>query len=87
MSQNETEAGQAWENIEAGHGLVAIDPRWASAQNLPATFEHPKDPTKVVYVLEAYHHIHCVVSPLRANLTFRKLSLKVVRHADDFLLH
>ena len=63
MSHNATEAAQAWENIEAGHGLVAIDRDWAAAQNLPSTFDHPRDADKVVYIIEAYHHIHCVVGP------------------------
>lgn len=63
MSHNATEAAQAWGNIEAGHGLVAVDRKWASAQDLPSTFEHPRHGDKVVYTIEAYHHIHCVVSP------------------------
>lgn len=62
MSENETEAAKAWDNIEAGHGLVAVDPQWAASQDLPHTMGHPKDSSKVVYVIEAYHEIHCLVS-------------------------
>ena len=62
MSHNATEAAQAWDNIEAGHGLVAVDREWASARDLPSTFEHPRHVDKFVYTIEAYHQIHCVVS-------------------------
>ena len=62
MSENETEAGNAWDDIEAGHGLVAVDSQWAAAQGLPPTSSHPQDSSKVVYAIEAYHQIHCLVS-------------------------
>lgn len=64
MSDNETEAEAAWTSIEAGHGLVAVNPLWAAARSLPATIVHPRDPTKVVYIIEAYHTMHCLVSLL-----------------------
>ena len=69
MSDNETVAEAAWDQIEAGHGLVAIDPLWASAHNLPKTLIHPQDPTKVVYIIAAYHAIHCVVRQLKHTLS------------------
>lgn len=62
MSENETEAARAWDEIEAGHGLVAVDPHWAAAAGLPPTVKHPLDSSKVIYVIEAYHEIHCLVS-------------------------
>lgn len=68
MSENETEAAQAWDKIEAGHGLVAVDPEWATAHDWPPTMRHPKDSSKVVYVIEAYHEIHCLVSPNPRNV-------------------
>ena len=64
---NATEAAQVWNDIEAGHGLVAIDREWAAAQHLPPTVEHPRHASKVFYTFEAYHHIHCVVSPLTTD--------------------
>lgn len=63
MSHNATEAAQAWDSVDAGHGLVAVDRQWAAAQHLPSTLEHPRHTDKVVYIIEAYHHIHCLVSP------------------------
>ena len=57
---NETEAGAAWESIEAGHGMVAVDRDWAASQSLPDTESHPGDSNKAVYVMEAYHNMHCL---------------------------
>lgn len=61
MSPNETEAAAAWDAIESGHGDVAVDPRWAASRGLPPSFLHPLDSTRMVYVVEAYHAIHCLV--------------------------
>ena len=63
MSYNATEADQAWNKIEAGHGLVSVDKEWAAAQHLPPTFGDPRHADRAVYIIEAYHHIHCVVRP------------------------
>ena len=73
MSENETEAAQAWGNIEAGHGLVAVDPEWASSKGLPSTIQHPLDTSKIVYVIEAYHELHCLVSSKKYRRTKRNL--------------
>lgn len=61
-SPNETIAAAAWEGIEAGHGDVVVDPEWAARQGLPPSAEHPYMPGKSVYVIEAYHAMHCLVS-------------------------
>jgi len=71
MSENETEADSAWDAIQAGHGDVAIDPGWAAARGYPPSWPHPKHPDKEVYVIEAYHAIHCL-KVLRDH--YRKLS-------------
>ena len=61
MSENETAANEAWNSIEAGHGDVAIDPKYAVERGLPPTIVHPRDPTKLFYIIESYHSIHCLV--------------------------
>lgn len=61
-SPNETIAAAAWDGIQSGHGDVIVDPDWAAKQGLPPSFEHPFMPGKSVYILEAYHMIHCLVS-------------------------
>ena len=62
MSENETEAAAAWASIQPGHGIVAIDAQWAAAHSLPPTHTWIEDSNKLIYGIEAYHAIHCIVS-------------------------
>ena len=39
-----------------------MDRKWASEQNWPESMRLPEDSTKGVYLLEAYHQLHCLVS-------------------------
>ena len=55
---------KAWEAIIPAHGLVAVDRQWAAEQNLPASMNLPSDSSKRVYIIDAYHQIHCLVRPL-----------------------
>lgn len=61
LSKNETEASAAWDSILAGHGVIAVDPQYAMEKKLPKTKELPESGGRLVYVIEAYHAIHCVV--------------------------
>ncbi|KAF4637732.1 hypothetical protein G7Y89_g335 [Cudoniella acicularis] len=59
-SLNETESNQAWDAILPGLGVVAVEEEYATAHNLPDTVEMPGGDGKLLYVIEAYHAIHCV---------------------------
>lgn len=61
MSENSSESAAAWDAIQPGHGIVAVDPQWAADQGVMESHRHPKDDTKSVYVIEAYHALHCLV--------------------------
>lgn len=63
-SSNETLASAAWDGILAGHGVVAIDEDYARQQKLPPTSFLPagRAKGKLMYTLEAYHAMHCIVS-------------------------
>ena len=63
MSSNSTEADMAWDAIEPGHGVVALDRTYAKAQGLLESSYHPREKYKVVYLIEAYHAMHCLVRP------------------------
>jgi hypothetical protein len=63
-SEDEAEASEAWGSILAGHGVVAIEPEYASSKGLPATIELPNSGGKLTYAIEAYHAIHCLVRNL-----------------------
>ena len=56
----------AWDDVDPDHGVVALDTEWARKEGLPETAKFPSDPqNKGVYILEAYHQMHCLVSLYR----------------------
>ena len=61
-SSNRTLADPLWTNLRPGFGFIALDHQWAASQNLPDSRNHPNDPTKGMYVIDAYHQLHCLVS-------------------------
>jgi hypothetical protein len=78
-SEDEEVAAAAWEGIEAGHGDVAVDPAWAAQQGLQPSYEHPYMPGKSVYIIEAYHAVHCLVGPLFPTILLPKYDLRAHR--------
>lgn len=74
ISSDEQEADEAWESILAGHGVVAIEPEYASAKSLPETVVLPNTGGKFAYVIEAYHAIHCVVRSLTVHASHQALT-------------
>lgn len=52
---------QAWDAIIPAHGIVAVDRQWAAEKQLPASMNLPSDSSKGVYIIDAYHQIHCLV--------------------------
>ena len=59
--QNETTADELWDRIVPAHGVVAVDRQWAAQKQLPDTISLPGDPSKGVYIIDAYHQLHCLV--------------------------
>jgi hypothetical protein len=60
-SANDTEADKAWSSILAGHGVVSISPGYVSRHQLRASVSLPDGTGNKMYVIEAYHAIHCTV--------------------------
>ena len=66
-SHNHTRDDQLWKAINPSHGFVAIDRQTATDHHLPVSMYLPSDDSKGVYLLEAYHQLHCLVCA-KANL-------------------
>ena len=60
--QNHTKSDMLWEQILPSHGFVAVDRQWADDHQWPVSMYLPNDHGKGVYLLEAYHQLHCLVS-------------------------
>ncbi len=50
-----------WEAIDINSGVVAITDEWASEHNLAPTQRFPWDTSKGVYLITAFHTLHCLV--------------------------
>lgn len=58
---NQTEADQAWDAINTGHGVVAVDKSWAKQRGLLPSRDYKPDRSKSVYTVATYHPLHCLV--------------------------
>jgi hypothetical protein len=60
--KNEIRVDELWDGILPSHGFVAMDRKWAEERHWPESMRLPSDASKGVYLLEAYHQIHCIAS-------------------------
>jgi hypothetical protein len=67
-----------WENITPAHGIVALDHIWAAQKHLPASMNLPSDYDKGVYIIDAYHQLHCLV-PLAMSYVVRNTDANWIR--------
>ncbi|KAL9055319.1 MAG: hypothetical protein Q9162_003626 [Coniocarpon cinnabarinum] len=51
---------ERWEAIDINAGVVAMSDDWAFEHNLAPTQRFPWDPSKGVYLLTAFHTLHCL---------------------------
>ncbi|MCJ1380089.1 hypothetical protein MMC17_003192 [Xylographa soralifera] len=57
---NHTLLDLRWEAIDINPGVVAIPSAWATQHNLSPTQPFPWDPSKGVYLITAFHTLHCL---------------------------
>jgi hypothetical protein len=58
---NLTAAGDLWDAIDFDSGFIALDYDYAAAKKLPKSQPFPWDDTKGIYLINAYHSLHCLV--------------------------
>ena len=71
-----------WDKILPSHGFISVDRQWAVQHQWPVTGYLPSDHSKGVYLLEAYHQMHCLVrSPPSVKTHYYRLttSQKILR--------
>jgi len=81
----------AWDKIIPAHGIVAVDHHWAADRNLPASMSLPSDSSKGVYIIDAYHQIHCLTIIRKTFIEIAEgktpsVPLQHSRHCFDSLL-
>ncbi|KAM0798338.1 hypothetical protein BDR22DRAFT_780321, partial [Usnea florida] len=58
--EQEPAVDEVWEKVLPAHGIVAVDHQWAAERQMPATMSLPSDSSKGVYIIDAYHQLHCL---------------------------
>ncbi|KAL1610125.1 hypothetical protein SLS60_001790 [Paraconiothyrium brasiliense] len=59
MSNDEEVASEAWDEILAGHGVIALNADYVAAKKLPPSVSLLDNSGNFMYVIEAYHAMHC----------------------------
>lgn len=59
---NDTRSDSLWSSIRPARGVVALDHEWAVDHSLPRAQDFLGDPSKGLYIIDAYHQLHCLVS-------------------------
>jgi len=66
MTDHNTNERQAridaiWKDIRPSHGYITLDRDLAKQRGWPESMSLPSNPEKGIYILEAYHYLHCLV--------------------------
>uniref|UniRef100_A0A093V894 Cyclochlorotine biosynthesis protein O n=1 Tax=Talaromyces marneffei PM1 TaxID=1077442 RepID=A0A093V894_TALMA len=92
-SEDQTVQDEMWESIVWTHGLIAVDQEWAKSQNWPETMARPNNGSQAVYLLEAYHEVHCLrvmrqmlKESLESPTTLSEHQARHIDHCFDSLL-
>jgi hypothetical protein len=85
--KNFTETDALWDAINPAHGFIAMDRDWAKERQWPNSMHLPSDDSKNVYLLEAYHLLHCVVRGLSSFLVSHMVNYMgpTDHNSEDFL--
>ncbi|KAF5846380.1 hypothetical protein GGP41_003825 [Bipolaris sorokiniana] len=59
-SPNASEADRLWDNINTAHGHIAVAHEFAAENHWPSSLDIPGKPGKGLYLLQAYHQLHCL---------------------------
>lgn len=60
-SSDKLAVDEAWAAVIPAHGIVAVEQQWAAQRQLPPSISLPSDASKSVYIIDAYHQLHCLV--------------------------
>lgn len=65
---NETDQELLWDETSYDRGQIALADDYAKEMGLPRAQRFPWDQSKGIYLINAYHNIHCVVSQSSEDL-------------------
>ncbi|KAH7390088.1 hypothetical protein BKA64DRAFT_645021 [Cadophora sp. MPI-SDFR-AT-0126] len=59
-SDNNSARDALWNSLATDRGVVAVDQQTIAEKGLTDTIDFPWDPTKKVYIVIAFHQLHCL---------------------------
>ena len=66
---NETAVNELWDqHTSYDTGVLALEDNYAKAMGLPRGQRWPWDSNRGIYLLNAYHNLHCVVSSMHFKI-------------------
>ncbi|KAF2114303.1 hypothetical protein BDV96DRAFT_600289 [Lophiotrema nucula] len=70
-AHNDTEQDALWDSTSYDLGNIALSDDYAKSMGLPRAQRFPWDDSKGIYLINAYHNIHCVHTIRTALVEFR----------------
>lgn len=58
------ESNENWDTLSFDVGVVALDKDFIKSKSIPESQPFPWDTTKGIYVINAFHSLHCIVCTL-----------------------
>jgi hypothetical protein len=58
---NRTISDAAWESIDTSPNTISLDKEYTRKHNLSDSIPFPWDPSRGLYIIKAFHHMHCLV--------------------------
>lgn len=82
-NRNETNRSILWENMDTSAGEISLDSQWATARGLPESTPFFWNNERSIYLVNAYHSLHCLVctalaSAFRLNTNINVASVRSV---------
>jgi len=71
-SANTTERDHVWDRVNHDIGVVAVPKKWAQEKGLPLGSTWPWNPDKAIYLVNAYHQLHCLKLTYQAFMDQRE---------------
>jgi hypothetical protein len=74
-------ADEAWKSpdLDPATGVVALPNEISESMDLPPAQRWPWDHSKGIYLLNAYHNLHCLVSPVLASFIVHETNVDEAR--------
>lgn len=76
VSSNSTIRDSHWDTFDSDRGWVALPHSWAHENHISPGLNLPDDESQGLFILDAYHQMHCLVRGISLIATFPSLTFQ-----------